>query len=134
MKKIAIILVLIMAFGTVAFAAQPELYNNIKERILSIKDEFIKKDSQLVSSGDEAIEDLRDYVDEVENEIKTELGEYEQAQIEEAKKVIAKEVDSVKEQLNTEKAALTETMKEEIKNKVQKDLDKELDKLNKAFK
>ncbi|MBM7614541.1 hypothetical protein [Alkaliphilus hydrothermalis] len=132
-RVVAVSLVCMMLFGTGIYASQQGLYQTVVDRLMSIRDTYITKDSQLVQDGVNAQADLVTYVEEVESGLKNDLDQYETEQVEEARKQIQNRVNEVKNRVAAEKGKILKEIKDEIKNKIDKDLEKELMELEKAL-
>jgi predicted metal-dependent hydrolase len=128
------ILVLSVASSTIAFAATPDLYQTIRKRLVSIGNTYLNKESALIQSGQENQIELKEYVENIETEMKLDLDEYEQQQIDAAKTEIQEQMKAVKDQMDQEKEQIVLDIKENIKKKIRKDLEKELEKIEKQLK
>jgi len=132
-RVVAVSLACMMLFGTGVYASQQGLYQTVMDRLMSLKNTYISKDSQLVQDGVNAQTDLATYVEGVEGDFKNELDQYEREQVEGAKQQIQNRVNEIKSMVEAEKEKTLKEIKDEIKNKVDKDLEKELMQLEKAI-
>ncbi|MCT4619276.1 MAG: hypothetical protein N4A62_07785 [Marinisporobacter sp.] len=133
-RMVTTILVLSVASSTIAFAATPDLYQTIRKRLVSIGNTYLNKESALIQSGQENQIELKEYVENIETEMKLDLDEYEQQQIDAAKTEIQEQMKAVKDQMDQEKEQIVLDIKENIKKKIRKDLEKELEKIEKQLK
>ncbi|MBM7854581.1 hypothetical protein JOC37_000954 [Desulfohalotomaculum tongense] len=127
-KIIAFTLIFVLAFGAVAFA-QGDIYQTLKNRLLSIANQYINKESALTGTGQAVENDLQQYMNSLEAEIKTQLDAYEQEQIEQAKQELQNIAANSKSQLNAEKDEIIKELKKQIRKKIQEDLKQEKEKL-----
>ncbi|MCT4604733.1 MAG: hypothetical protein N4A64_01305 [Marinisporobacter sp.] len=132
-RMLTTILVLSVASSTIAFAATPNLYQTIRNRLVSIGDTYLNRESALIQSGQENQMELKEYVENIETEMKLDLDEYEQQQIEAAKTEMQEQIKAVKDQLDQEKNQIVLDIKENIKKKIRKDLEKELEKIEREL-
>lgn len=133
-KKSLILIIAAVLLSTSVYAIPQDFFNLAKERLLSIASEFTEKESSLVEDGDSAQKELNNAIISIEEEIRQEVSEYEQKQIEAASQALNYRVDELISQLEAEKGNIKDEIKEKIKEKIDKDLEKELKKLENMLK
>lgn len=127
-KSILLAIISVFAFSAVA-SADMNLYQLIKDKLTSIGQEYISKDSALTADGQAVQADLQQYYDSLAEEIRAELDSYEQQQTEQARKELFEDVQNAKSQINAEKQQIINQLKEQLHEKIQKDLENEKEKI-----
>lgn len=132
-KKTILIIGLILLISSMAYATTNGYYTMIKDKLSSIADEFLNKDSQLSKDGDDYVEKLDNKISDTENDIRKSVSEFEKAELEKARKELETTVDGIISQIDNDKKNIEEDIKDKVKDKIQKDLEKELEKIQKSI-